>query len=150
MPDISASLATHPVSSQRVTADNAGPAPAVDTGASASGELQGITSASDLAPPPAPASPAIRIGGDVRPPKLVSSVMPIYPQVARSAGVGGKVVLQASVDPSGAVVATKVLSGPAMLRQAAVDALRRWKYQPGTLNGTPVAVDITVTMSFHN
>jgi protein TonB len=43
-----------------------------------------------------------------------------------------------------------VLSGPAMLRQAAVDALRRWKYQPGTLNGTPVAVDITVTMSFHN
>ena len=76
--------------------------------------------------------------------------VPIYPQVARSAGVGGKVVLQASVDPSGAVVATKVLSGPAMLRQAAVDALRRWKYQPGTLNGTPVAVDITVTMSFHN
>jgi len=76
--------------------------------------------------------------------------MPIYPPVAKSAGVAGKVVVQASVNASGVVVATKVLSGPAMLRQAAVDALRRWKYQPATLNGSPVAVDITVTMSFNN
>jgi protein TonB len=150
MPDISASLTAHPVSSQRAAADDAEPAPSVDAEASPAGELQGMTSASDVAPPPAPAAPAIKIGGDVQPPKLVSSVMPIYPPVAKSAGVAGKVVLQASVSVSGVVVATKVLSGPAMLRQAAVDALRRWKYQPATLNGSPVAVDITVTMSFHN
>jgi periplasmic protein TonB len=150
LPDISASLTAHPVSSQRATAEDAEPAPSVDAAASPAGELQGITSASDVGPPPAPAAPAIKIGGNVQPPKLVSSVMPIYPVVAKSAGVAGQVVLQVSVNASGVVVATKVLSGPAMLRQAAVDALRRWKYRPATLNGTPVAVDITVTMSFHN
>jgi TonB family protein len=150
MPDISASLTAHPVSSQRVAADDAEPAPSVDAGASPAGELQGIASAPDVAPPPAPAAPAIKIGGAVEPPRLVSSVMPIYPPVAKSAGVAGRVVLEASVNTSGVVVATKVLSGPAMLRQAAVDALRRWKYQPATLNGSPVAVDITVTMSFRN
>ncbi len=148
-PDMSAALTAHPVSSQRAAANDA-EAPSVDAGSSAGGELQGISSTADLAPPPAPAAPAIKIGGDVQPPKLVSSVMPVYPPVARSAGVAGKVVVEASISPAGAVVATKVLSGPAMLRQAAVDALKRWKYRPATLNGTPVAVDITVTMSFHN
>lgn len=148
-PDMSAALTAHPVSSRRAAANDA-EAPSVDVGSSAGGELQGLSSAADVAPPPAPAAPAIKVGGDVQPPKLVSSVMPVYPPVARSAGVAGNVVVQVSVGPTGAVVATKVVSGPAMLRQAAVDALKRWKYQPGTLNGTPVAVDITVTMSFHN
>lgn len=96
-----------------------------------------------------PAAPAVKVGGDVQPPKLVSSVMPVYPSVARSAGVSGKVIVQASISATGAVVATSVISGPALLRQAAVDAVRHWKYQPATLNGTPVAVDISVTMSFH-
>ena len=59
-------------------------------------------------------------------------------------------MVEASVDQSGNVVATKVISGPPMLRQAAVDALRRWKYQPAMLNGEPVAVQITVTIQFHN
>jgi protein TonB len=147
--DMSASLTAHPVAARRAAADDAEPAPSVDAGSSASGDLQGISSASDLAPPPLPAAPAIKVGGDVQPPKLVTSVMPVYPSVARSAGVSGKVVVQASVSATGAVVATKVISGPVLLRPAAVDAVRRWKYQPATLNGTPVAVDITVTMTFH-
>jgi TonB family protein len=149
MPDMLASLRAHPVAAQHAAADDAEPAPSVDAGLSASGDLQGITSASDVAPPPLPAAPAIKVGGDVQPPKLVSSVMPVYPSVARSAGVSGKVVVQASVSATGQVVATKVISGPVLLRPAAVDAVRRWKYQPATLNGTPVAVDITVTMTFH-
>jgi protein TonB len=59
------------------------------------------------------------------------------------------VVVDTAIDAAGNVTTTKVISGPAMLRQAAVDALRRWKYSPATLNGEPIAVHITVTINFH-
>jgi protein TonB len=75
--------------------------------------------------------------------------LPVYPSIARTNGLGGNVVVDASVGPTGNVVATRVISGPPVLRQAALDALRRWKYQPGTLNGQPLAVEITVTIEFH-
>jgi outer membrane biosynthesis protein TonB len=43
----------------------------------------------------------------------------------------------------------EIVSGPAMLRQPALEALRRWKYKPSTLNGEPVPVTILVTLKFH-
>jgi protein TonB len=149
MPDMSAALTAHPVSAQRASSGDATPPPPVETASSSSGELQQIASAADVARPPAPAPP-VKIGGDVHPPQLISSVMPIYPSMAKSSGITGNVVVQASISPTGIVVATRVISGPAVLRQAAVDALRRWKYRPGMLNGSPVAVEVTVTMAFHN
>jgi periplasmic protein TonB len=149
MPDMSATLNAHPVSAQRSGSDDAEPAPSVDAGAaSPNGELQGIGANSDVAPP-APAAPPIRLGGMVTPPKLVSSVVPAYPSIARSSGIEGNVVIDASIGPAGNVVSTRVISGPPILRQAALDALRRWKYQPGTLNGVPEPVQITVTIQFH-
>lgn len=147
-PDMSATLTEHPISSQRSAANVAEPAPSLDAGSSSIGDLQGLSSPSDLAPPPA--APEVRRGGDVHAPKLVSSILPIYPAMARSAGMGGNVVMEVSISATGAVVAAKVVSGPPLLRQAAVDAVRRWKYQPATLNGSAVPVDITVTMAFHN
>lgn len=148
MPDMSAALNAHPVSAQRSMSSDAD-APSVDSGAaSPAGELQGIAANSQVAPPPPPAAP-VRIGGDVQAPKLLSSALPIYPSIARTTGVEGSVVVEASVGETGNVVSTKVISGPPMLRQAALDALRRWKYQPATLNGQPVAVQITVTIQFH-
>jgi TonB family protein len=150
MPDMSATLTAHPVSTRRSASDNADPAPSVEAGAtSPNGELQGIVANSDVVPPPPPAVPPLRLGGMVRPPKLISSVLPVYPSIARTNGLGGNVVVDASVGPTGNVVATRVISGPPVLRQAALDALRRWKYQPGTLNGQPLAVEITVTIEFH-
>jgi TonB family protein len=147
MPDMSATLNAHPVSAQRAASNDAD-APSVESGApSSNGELQGIAANSDVAPPPLPA-PA-RVGGDVKPPKLISTVLPIYPAIARSAGVEGSVVVEASIGSNGNVVSTKVISGPPILRQAALDALRRWKYQPATLNDVPTAVQITVTIQFH-
>jgi periplasmic protein TonB len=107
-----------------------------------------MSSSAEIAPPPPLAR--VKVGGDVKSPVLISSVMPIYPSMAKSTGIAGNVVVQASISPAGIVVATKVLSGPPVLRQAAVDAVRHWKYRPAMLNGEPVAVDITVTMSFHN
>ena len=149
MPDMSA-LNAHPVSAQRSASGDADPAPSVDTGAaSPSADLQGLAANSDVAPPPPPAAPPIRIGGDVKPPRLLSSTLPVYPSIARSTGIEGSVVVEASIGPAGNVVATKVISGSPMLRQAALDALRRWKYQPATLNGEPVTVQTTVTIQFH-
>jgi protein TonB len=149
MPDMSATLTAHPVSAQRASSVDADAAPTVGGGSSISGELEQMASAADVAPPPAPAPP-VKIGGDVHAPQLLSSVMPIYPPMARSSGIVGNVVVQASISATGAVVSTKVISGPAVLRQAAVDAMRRWKYRPATLNGLPVSVEVTVTMAFHN
>ena len=150
MPDMAATLTAHPVSAQRSTSDDAEPAPSVEAGAaSASGDLQGIAANSDVVPPPPPAAPPLRLGGMVRPPKLISSVLPVYPPIARTNGIEGNVVVDASIGPAGNVVSTKVISGPPVLRQAALDALRRWKYQPGLLNGQPVASQITVTIQFH-
>jgi protein TonB len=151
VPDMSATLTSHPVSAARSGSGDAEPAPSVDGGAaSPSGDLQGISAVSEINPPP-PAAPApvIKPGGDVKPPKPISSVPPVYPPTARTMGIEGNVVVSASIGPTGAVVAAKVISGPAMLRQAALDAVRRWKYQPATLNGQPVPVDISVTVQSH-
>jgi protein TonB len=57
-------------------------------------------------------------------------------------------VIDTSIDKSGSVVGMKVVSGPAVLRQAALDALRQWKYQPSTLDGQPVAIQMLVTIKF--
>jgi len=101
----------------------------------------------------APAKPMpdvpLRVGGDVKPPRMISSAMPVYPSLARQAGVEGNVLIDTVVDKTGNVTSMKVISGPLMLRQAALDALRQWKYQPGTLNGEPVAVEIAVSIQFH-
>jgi TonB family protein len=94
-----------------------------------------------------PAAP-ITVGGDVKPARLLSSVAPAYPQMARNQRIGGDVKIDALIDASGRVSATKIISGPALLHQAAQDAVRQWKYQPATLNGQPAPMHLTVTVQF--
>ncbi|HVO57132.1 MAG TPA: TonB family protein [Dongiaceae bacterium] len=88
------------------------------------------------------------VGGDVKQARLVSSVPPVYPQLARSQRISGDVVIDALIDANGHVGAMKVISGPALLHTSAMEALRQWKYQPATLNGTPMAMHLTVTVQF--
>ena len=89
------------------------------------------------AAPPLPSSrPAV--GGQLQPPQLISSIPPVYPAGARAQGVQGVVVLDALVDETGKVVETTVIAGPPLLRSAATEALRNWKYQPARLNGEPI------------
>jgi TonB family protein len=97
--------------------------------------------------PAAPASP-LPVGGDVKPARLLSSVSPVYPSLAKSQHVAGDVRIDALIDGNGHVSAMKVVSGATLLHQAAMDALRQWKYQPAVLDGNPVPMHLTVTIQF--
>lgn len=81
-------------------------------------------------------------------PKLITSPEPLYPIAAKQRSLEGVVVLDAFVDAKGNVGEVKVISGPMLLQQAAVDALRRWKYQPARLDGQPTGVHTQVSVSF--
>jgi protein TonB len=94
-----------------------------------------------------PSAP-IPVGGDVTSVQLISSVPPVYPQLARTQRVSGEVKIDALIGENGRVTGTKVISGPVLLHQAAMDALRQWKYKPATLNGKPVSMHLVVTIQF--
>ena len=94
-----------------------------------------------------PAAP-VPIGGDVKPAKLLKSVQPVYPQMARTQHVSGNVQIDALIDADGNVSAMKVLSGPALLRDAALQSLKQWKYQPAELDGKPTSMHLTVVLQF--
>lgn len=79
---------------------------------------------------------------------LVTRVQPVYPPVARQARIQGPVVLQAVISREGTIENVQVVSGHPMLVQAALDAVRRWKYRPYMLNGEPIEVETQVTVNF--
>ena len=81
-------------------------------------------------------------------PKLVNKVSPKYPQEAVDAGIEGKVVIEAVTDIKGSVIKTTVVDGPAELRNAALDALKQWRYEPYIVNGKPKPVAFTVVVKF--
>ena len=60
----------------------------------------------------------------------------------------GTVILQATISKSGTIENLRVISGPAMLQQAAIDSVRNWRYRPYMLNGQPVEVETTVNVVF--
>ena len=94
-----------------------------------------------------PAAP-LPVGGDVKVARLLSSVPPVYPQMARTQRVSGDVTIDALIDVSGRVSTMRVISGPSLLHEAAMSALKQWRYQPATLNGVPTATHLTVTVQF--
>jgi protein TonB len=80
---------------------------------------------------------------------LINPIQPVYPPIARAAHVGGTVIVQAVISKTGHIEATHVLSGPAMLQQAALDAVRNARYHPYLLNGEPTEVDTTFSINFN-
>ena len=97
--------------------------------------------------PAAPAAP-IPVGGAVVQAQLLSRVAPTYPQLAKNQHISGDVKIDALIDANGHVTTMKVVSGPTLLHQAAMDALKQWKYQPASLDGKPVSMHLTVTLQF--
>jgi periplasmic protein TonB len=95
---------------------------------------------------------------DVAGPVRLSSVLvaglalykpaPPYPVIAREAGVQGTVMLQATISKNGTIENLRVVSGPALLQQAAIDAVKSWRYRPYLLNNLPVEVETTVNVVF--
>ena len=79
---------------------------------------------------------------------LIHKTQPVYPSIARSARVQGTVVLQAKISRSGSVTDLRVVSGPPMLRQSAIDAVKTWKYKPYLLNNQPTEVNTTIDVRF--
>jgi protein TonB len=90
----------------------------------------------------------VRVAGEVRPPRLVRRVEPMYPEIARQARVEGIVILEATTDEYGRVRNIRVLRSIPLLDQAALDAVREWVYEPMVINGRPRAVVFTVTVRF--
>ena len=99
-------------------------------------------------PPVAAAGGPERVGGDIREPRKVRDVRPIYPPSAEAAGATGIVIMEAVLDRSGMVRDVKVLKGAPMLDEAATTAVRQWLYTPARLNGVPVDVGMFVTITF--
>lgn len=109
-------------------------------------------------PPQAPKPPAqtakatettrVRVGGNVRQPKLIHEVRPVYPPLARQARIQGVVKINAIVSRDGAVQSLQVAGGHPLLLAAAMDAVRQWRYEPTLLNGEPVEVVLVVDVNF--
>ena len=86
--------------------------------------------------------------GEILVPTLIKKVDPVYPEAARKAGIQGIVLLEATTDEKGDVVKVRVLKSIPELDQAAVDALKQWKYEPFIIEGKPKGVVFTVTIRF--
>ena len=94
------------------------------------------------------AKPQLQVPNDAMQQRIRHLVPPEYPEDARQAGVQGTVVLDAVVNPQGAVTRVKFVSGPEQLSPAAIDAVRWWRYEPYLVNGEPATVETTVAVDF--
>jgi len=103
----------------------------------------------DSIPPPVPPAPSrIRVGGDVIAAKLKKFVQPNYPSAARSQHIEGTVVLRAVINKKGLIQELSVMSGPSLLQQSALEAVRQWRYEPTLLNQVPVEVETTISVIY--
>ncbi|MGH9343423.1 MAG: energy transducer TonB [Terriglobia bacterium] len=97
---------------------------------------------------PLPASRTIEVAQGIVAAKLLRGQSPDYPVAAKALGIAGTVVLQGTIGRDGRVHEIHVVSGPPMLRQAAIDAVQTWRYKPYMLNGEPVGVRTTINVGF--
>jgi periplasmic protein TonB len=97
----------------------------------------------------APKAPTrLRISEGVSAGMLLTPIRPIYPPIAKAAGISGTVVVEAIISKVGTIESLHVVSGPEMLRRAALDAISVARYQPFRLNGEPTEVQTTITVNF--
>jgi len=91
---------------------------------------------------------AMALKGDIKPPKLIKRVEPVYPEAASKKGIQGTVILEAKIDESGRVIDGLILRSVPELDQAAMDAIKQWVYEPMVINGKPMKALFTVTVRF--
>jgi protein TonB len=104
----------------------------------------------NVPPPLQPAAPPtpVRLHSGMQAPHKIVDVRPAYPPIAQTARIEGVVILETVIDTRGNVESVHVLRSIPMLDQAAIDAVRLWKFTPSRLNGEPVPIVMTVTVNF--
>jgi protein TonB len=112
------------------------------------GVLGGIVGG-ELSALPAPTRPPVRVGGNIKEPKKLLYVPPVYPLLARNAHIEGVVILEAEVDEHGVVKQVRVLRSAPLLDAAAIESVRQWRYRPLLLNGEPSPFILSVTVKFN-
>jgi protein TonB len=127
--------------------------PDIGTGPIPAGLPEGIGSGTPPPAPPVPPPPTqppafVRPGGVIREPRPLVHPAPTYPDIARQARVEGLVILEATIDERGEVTGARVLRSVPLLDDAALTAVRQWRYTPTLLNGVPVRVLMTITFNF--
>jgi periplasmic protein TonB len=128
--------------------------PGMDTGLpdAGTGQVPGGILLPGSTPPPAVVPPKLsaplRISAGVADGHILVPIRPVYPPIAKAAGVQGTVVIEATITKLGFVDQVHVLSGPPLLTQAALAAVSRAKYEPFKLNGDPVEVETTINIIF--
>jgi protein TonB len=127
-----------------------GGVPGGQLGGSLGGVIGGTGTSIPTPPPqqPPPVKRIVRVGSGLKAPRKTYSVPPDYPVLARQTHVAGTVVVNAVIDEHGNVVQARAVSGHPLLIPAALSAVLQWKYEPTLLNGTPVAVEMEVTVYF--
>src|SRR6266851_3830790 len=119
-------------------------------GGSMGGVLGGVIGGMGGAPPPPKPklTGPLRVGGNVQAARIINRVQPVYPPLARQTRISGTVRLHAIIGKDGTIQQLEVISGHPLLQQAALDAVRQWRYQPTLLNTEPVEVDTTIDVIF--
>ena len=108
------------------------------------GSMMGDLPTSLKATPPR----VVRISGGIAAPRLVRRVDPVYPALAIAARLSARVQLEAEVDVRGEVTSVRVEHGHPLFDDAAVAAVRQWRYQPLLLSGEPTGFILSVTVTF--
>jgi protein TonB len=90
----------------------------------------------------------VRVSGSVVEGLLIHKTIPVYPRIGVAVRAEGTVILQATISKAGTIENLRVVSGPPILEQAAIDAVKTWRYRPYLLDGEPVEVETTVNVIF--
>ncbi len=111
-------------------------------------QIASVPSAASATVVASSSSGPLRVPENVAMGLLLSPIHPVYPQIAQNARIQGEVVLEAVISKTGLIESLSPVSGPDLLRRAAIDAVQRAHYQPYKLNGENVEITTTVTVVF--
>lgn len=154
IPNLKIASPSAPNQNLAASSDNAAPteiASSETVGATSAGLLTsaGRTSAPpappSVVPPPSSPTPAVNTSREA---KLLSSTRPVYPAAAKESNIQGSVTISANVDATGRVTGARALTGPFLLREAAINSVKQWKYSPALVNGNPAASLVVVSVEF--
>jgi periplasmic protein TonB len=117
-------------------------------GASLPAALTAVGNSANVSAAPVHSNARLSISNGVAAGMLLAPIRPVYPAIARAAHVEGTVVVEAIISRAGTIESLNVVSGPEMLRRAAIDAIQAVHYRPYRLNSEPIDVQTTITVNF--